>query len=63
MAPWPDRMLQARLFSYPNTHRHRLGPNYPLLPINAPKCRELDVEEVAQPAEMSQEDRVSATSA
>lgn len=56
-------MLQARLFSYPNTHRHRLGPNYPLLPINAPKCRELDVEEVAQPAEMSQEDRVSATSA
>jgi catalase len=31
-------MLQARLFSYPDTHRHRLGPNYHLLPVNAPKA-------------------------
>ncbi|OZJ05069.1 hypothetical protein BZG36_02101 [Bifiguratus adelaidae] len=32
-----DRMLQGRLFSYPDTHRHRLGPNYQQIPINAPK--------------------------
>lgn len=30
----PDRMLQARLFSYADTHRHRLGPNYLQIPIN-----------------------------
>mmetsp|Transcript_20568 Transcript_20568/g.30451 ORF Transcript_20568/g.30451 Transcript_20568/m.30451 type:complete len:514 (-) Transcript_20568:111-1652(-) len=34
--PSPDRMLQGRLFSYTDTHRHRLGPNVELLPINAP---------------------------
>ena len=38
IGPSPDKMLQGRLFSYPDTHRHRLGPNYHLLPINAPKC-------------------------
>jgi catalase len=32
--PSPDKMLQARLFSYPDTHRHRLGANYANLPIN-----------------------------
>ncbi|KAI8337163.1 catalase [Chlamydoabsidia padenii] len=32
----PDRMLQGRLFSYPDTHRHRLGPNYNQIPINQP---------------------------
>jgi len=32
----PDKMLQGRLFSYPDTHRHRLGPNYQQLPINCP---------------------------
>lgn len=32
----PDRMLQARVFSYPDTHRHRLGPNYMQLPVNCP---------------------------
>ena len=26
--PSPDKMLQARLFSYADTHRHRLGVNY-----------------------------------
>jgi catalase len=31
-------MLQGRLFSYHDTHRHRLGPNFHLLPINAPKA-------------------------
>lgn len=33
----PDKMLQGRLFSYHDTHRHRLGPNYHLIPVNAPK--------------------------
>ncbi|MEW5304448.1 MAG: hypothetical protein WDW36_007058 [Sanguina aurantia] len=33
-----DKMLQTRLFSYPDSQRHRLGPNYLLLPVNAPKC-------------------------
>ena len=33
--PSPDKMLQGRLFSYPDTHRHRLGPNYQLIPINS----------------------------
>jgi len=32
-----DKMLQARLFSYHDTHLHRLGTNYHLLPVNAPK--------------------------
>ena len=33
----PDKMLQARVFSYHDTHIHRLGSNYHLLPVNAPK--------------------------
>lgn len=33
----PDKMLQARVFSYHDTHIHRLGPNYQLIPVNAPK--------------------------
>ncbi|KAJ2722524.1 catalase A, partial [Coemansia sp. Benny D115] len=37
IAPSPDRMLQGRLFSYPDTHRHRLGANYLQLPINRPQ--------------------------
>jgi catalase len=28
MGPSRDRILQARLFSYPDTHRHRLGGNF-----------------------------------
>lgn len=31
-----DPVLQSRLFSYPDTHRHRLGVNYQQLPVNAP---------------------------
>ncbi|HSV31487.1 MAG TPA: catalase, partial [Atribacteraceae bacterium] len=31
----PDKMLQARAFSYHDTHLHRLGPNYHLIPVNA----------------------------
>jgi catalase len=34
----PDRMLQARLFSYGDTQRHRLGVNFNQIPVNAPKC-------------------------
>ena len=37
IGPSPDKMLQGRLFGYRDTQRHRLGPNYHLLPINAPK--------------------------
>jgi len=33
-----DKLLQARLFSYPDTQRYRLGGNYLLLPVNAPRC-------------------------
>jgi len=32
----PDKMLQARIFSYPDTHRHRIGANYLQLPVNRP---------------------------
>jgi len=34
--PSPDKMLQARLFSYSDTHRHRLGVNYQQIPVNKP---------------------------
>jgi len=34
----PDKMLQARAVFYHDAHRYRLGPNYHLLPINAPKA-------------------------
>lgn len=34
----PDKMLQARLFSYPDAHRYRLGANYQQLPVNKPQC-------------------------
>ena len=34
--PSNDKMLQGRLVNYPDTHRHRLGPNYDQIPINCP---------------------------
>jgi catalase len=34
----PDKMLQARLISYPDAHRYRLGVNYEGLPVNKPQC-------------------------
>jgi catalase len=37
--PSPDRLLQGRLFSYADTQRHRLGPNYQMLPVNAPRVQ------------------------
>lgn len=33
----PDKMLQGRLFSYPDAHRYRLGVNYQQIPVNQPK--------------------------
>jgi catalase len=42
IATSPDKMLQGRLFSYHDTHRHRLGPNYHLIPVNAPKAAMLN---------------------
>ena len=37
--PSPDKLLQGRLFSYPDTQRHRLGPNYALIPVNCPYAK------------------------
>ncbi len=36
IGPSPDKMLLGRLFSYPDTHRHRIGTNYLQLPVNQP---------------------------
>ena len=33
----PDKMLQARIFSYADAHRYRIGTNYQQLPVNRPK--------------------------
>ncbi len=38
IAASPDKMLQARVHSYHDAHLYRLGPNYQLLPANAPKA-------------------------
>jgi catalase len=35
--PSADPVLQSRLFSDPDTHRHRVGVNYQQLPVNAPR--------------------------
>lgn len=34
----PDKMLQFRVLSYADAHRHRLGVNYDALPVNKPRC-------------------------
>src|ERR1700726_1487989 len=34
----PDKMLQARIFSYADAHRYRLGGNHELIPVNQPRC-------------------------
>lgn len=38
MGASPDKMLQARLLSYPDAHRYRIGINYAQLPVNKPRC-------------------------
>ena len=37
IGPSPDKMLQARLISYGDAHRYRLGINHTRLPVNSPK--------------------------
>ena len=34
----PDKMLQARLFSYGDAQRYRLGVNHHQIPVNKPHC-------------------------
>lgn len=38
VGPSPDKMLLGRMFSYPDTHRYRIGPNYLQLPVNQPQA-------------------------
>lgn len=33
----PDKVLQARIFSYADAHRYRIGTHYEALPVNRPK--------------------------
>lgn len=37
IAASPDKMLMARIFSYADAHRYRVGTNHAQLPVNAPK--------------------------
>ncbi|ELR99081.1 catalase [Gloeocapsa sp. PCC 73106] len=34
----PDKVLQARLMSYPDAHRYRVGTHHNDLPVNKPRC-------------------------
>jgi catalase len=38
IGPSPDKMLLARLISYADAHRARLGVNYKQIPVNRPKA-------------------------
>lgn len=38
IGPSPDKMLLARLFSYADAHRARMGVNYKQIPVNRPRC-------------------------
>ena len=38
IGPSPDRMLLARMISYGDAHRARLGVNYKQIPVNRPRC-------------------------
>lgn len=37
IGPYPDKLLQGRLFAYEDTQRWRLGANHHQIPINKPK--------------------------
>ncbi|TFD48951.1 catalase [Cryobacterium frigoriphilum] len=37
IAASPDKMLMARIFSYPDAQRYRVGTNFTQLPVNAPQ--------------------------
>lgn len=34
----PDKVLQGRIFAYPDAQRYRIGANYQALPVNQPQC-------------------------
>ena len=38
MGASPDKVLQARLLSYADAHRYRIGIQYAALPVNKPHC-------------------------
>ena len=38
IGPSPDKMLQARLMSYADTHLYRVGVNFREVPVNRPRC-------------------------
>jgi catalase len=38
IGPSPDKVLQARLMSYPDAQRYRIDANYQQLPVNQPRC-------------------------
>jgi catalase len=38
----PCKMLQARIFSYADAHRYRLGTNYERLPVNCPHAAKVN---------------------
>ncbi|MGV3278063.1 catalase [Rickettsiales bacterium LUAb2] len=37
IAASPDKMLQGRLFAYPDAHRYRIGTNHNVVPVNQAK--------------------------
>ena len=41
IAASPDKMLLARIFSYADAHRYRVGTNHAQLPVNAPHAAEV----------------------
>ncbi len=34
----PDKVLQGRIFAYPDAHRYRIGTHFQALPVNKPQC-------------------------
>lgn len=41
IAASPDKMLQARIFSYADAHRYRVGTNHAELPVNRPHAADV----------------------
>ena len=56
IGPSPDKMLLGRLFSYPDTHRYRIGPNYAPLPPNRPHSPVNSYELVREATKLHRED-------
>jgi len=50
----PDKMLQARLMSYADAHRYRVGNNYQQLPVNKPRCPVMNYQRDGQMASSEQ---------